>query len=65
MTDNSEIRAAYENAGHMQLREYPKLPRWEDLPIEMREMIIHIFYAGRKAAAREQKEQRRRLAGGQ
>jgi hypothetical protein len=29
--------------------------------IEMREMIIHVFYAGRKAAAREQEEQRRRV----
>jgi hypothetical protein len=54
VTTKSETRDAYENAGHKQPREYPKLPRWEDLPIEMREAFISVYFAGRKAAAREQ-----------
>ena len=37
----------------------PDLPAWDALT------LIHVYYAGRKAAAREQEEQRRRLAGEQ
>ena len=57
---NQEIREAYENAGHKQPREYPPLPPWDWLPIEMREAFISVSYAGRKAAAREQQEQWRK-----
>jgi hypothetical protein len=52
MTDtNKEIREAYEEARLKQATEYPKPPRWEELPLEMREVFISNFYDGRNAAA--------------
>ena len=42
------IRAAYYEAGRLQPADYPKLPSWESLPIELRE--VHVYHAGRTAA---------------
>jgi len=52
---NKAVREAYEEARQEQLRSDPErpLPPWEILPLAMREAMIHIFYAGGKAALRE------------
>jgi len=44
MADNTfeRIRAAYTEAGRVQPEEYPKLPAWERLPIQMREALIYV-----------------------
>jgi hypothetical protein len=42
-----KIRDAYEEAGREQPAEYPPLPAWETLSLEMREAIIHVYYRGR------------------
>jgi hypothetical protein len=42
-----KICDAYDEAGREQPSEYPALPAWETLSIEMREAIVHIYYRGR------------------
>jgi hypothetical protein len=42
-----KIRDAYDEAGREQPSEYPALPAWETLSIEMREAIVHVYYRGR------------------
>jgi hypothetical protein len=44
------IREAYAEAGKKQPREYPSLPPWEKLPLEMREAFISVYHTGRKDA---------------
>jgi hypothetical protein len=41
------IRAAYYEAERVQPAEYPPLPSWQSLPIELREAFIHVYGAGR------------------
>jgi hypothetical protein len=41
------VHAAYVTAAAEQPPEYPKLPEWEKLPIEIREAFIHVYFAGR------------------
>jgi hypothetical protein len=36
---------AYEGAQRHMPEYFPKLPKWEELPIEMREAIVHIYGA--------------------
>jgi hypothetical protein len=47
------IIETYADAGRKQPAEYPALPAWQDLPIEMREAFIHVFSAGRRSALEE------------
>jgi len=42
-----KIRDAWAQAADEQPSEYPPLPEWDALPIEMREAIISVFIAGR------------------
>src|SRR5262245_58253047 len=44
------VRAAYYEAGRIQPTDYPPLPSWQSLPIELREAFIHVYGAGRAAA---------------
>jgi uncharacterized protein with HEPN domain len=55
MTDdpNKPIREAYADARRKQPAEYPSLPPWEQLPIEVREALIHVYFQGRKDALAE------------
>jgi hypothetical protein len=39
------IRAAYYEAGRVQPADYPPLPSWQSLPIELREAFIHVYGA--------------------
>jgi hypothetical protein len=34
-------------------REYPSLPAWTDLPLEMRKAFIRVFWAGRRFEAQD------------
>jgi len=56
MTDNivTKIRTAYADAARMQPSDDPPLPDWTELPRELREVLIFMWYAGRKDALREQ-----------
>jgi hypothetical protein len=45
----AEIRAAYKAAGELQPAEYPALPKWEDLSIEMRQAFTTVYMRGRTA----------------
>jgi hypothetical protein len=49
------IRAAYYEAGRVQPADYPPLPSWQSLPIELREAFIHVYHSGRAAALEEGK----------
>ena len=49
------IRAAYHEAGRVQPADYPPLPPWQRLLIELREAFIHVYGAGRAAAFEEGK----------
>jgi hypothetical protein len=42
-----KIRDAYDEAGREQPSEYPALPAWETLSIELREAFVHVYYRGR------------------
>ena len=48
----AKIRAAYVEAEREQPADYSPLPRWADLPIEMREAFIFVFHAGMREARR-------------
>ena len=48
-----KIRDAYADAGREQAKEahpYPALPAWGDMPIELREVFIHVYHAGAREA---------------
>jgi hypothetical protein len=53
-----KVRAAYDEIRRTKPKE---LPPWNALSLAMREMIIHVFYAGRRDEAQEIEAQRRRL----
>jgi hypothetical protein len=52
MTDDRDrgYRTAYEEARKAQSPVQAPLPQWDDLPPEMRDAIIHVYFAGRKDA---------------
>ena len=43
-----KIREAYAQAGRDQPTEYPPLPAWENLSLELREAFISIYNRGRR-----------------
>jgi hypothetical protein len=43
-----KIREAYAQAGRDQPAEYPPLPAWETLSLELREAFISIYNRGRR-----------------
>jgi hypothetical protein len=47
------IQEAYAEAETEQPLQYDPLPKWETLPIELREAIIHVYLAGRLDALSE------------
>jgi hypothetical protein len=49
------IREAYEQARQEQLHTAPErpMPPWENLPLEIRESMLKMFYAGRLSALQE------------
>ena len=49
------IQEAYAGAESEQPAEYDPLPKWETLPIQMREAIIHVYLAARLDALSEWK----------
>jgi len=49
------IQEAYAEAESAQTAEYGPLPKWETLPIQLREAIIHVYLAGRLDALSEWK----------
>jgi len=51
----NRIREAYAEAESEQPANYGPLPKWETLPIQMREAIIHVYLAGRLDALTEMK----------
>jgi hypothetical protein len=55
MTDDTlkKIREAYAEACREQSSEYPPLPAWEMLPIQMREALIHVYHQGKIDARNE------------
>ena len=57
MSDNrlEHIREAYAEAESEQLANFGPLPKWETLPIRLREAIIHVYLAGRLDALSEWK----------
>jgi hypothetical protein len=50
------IQRAYAEAETEQPAEYDPLPKWETLPIQMREAIINVYLAGRVDALSELKQ---------
>jgi hypothetical protein len=53
-----KIRLAYEGAQRHMPEYFPKLPKWEDLPTEMREAIVHVYGVGRIDLIREERDER-------
>jgi hypothetical protein len=51
----NRIREAYAEAESEQPAGYGPLPKWETLPIQVREAIIHVYLAGRLDAPSEWK----------
>jgi hypothetical protein len=49
------IQTAYAEAESEQPAAYGPLPKWETLPIQVREAIIHVYLAGRLDALSEWK----------
>ena len=49
------IRRAYAEAESEQPAEHGLLPKWETLPIQLRDAIIHVYLAGRLDALNEWK----------
>ena len=43
-----EIREAYTQAGRDQPAEYPPLPAWEALSLELRGAFVSIYHRGRR-----------------
>jgi len=50
------IQEAYTEAESDQPAEYEPLPKWETLPIQVREAIINVYLAGRVDALSEMKQ---------
>ena len=50
------IQRAYAEAESEQSEEYDPLPKWETLPIQVREAIINVYLAGRLDALNEMKQ---------
>jgi hypothetical protein len=50
------IQAAYTESESDQPAEYEPLPKWESLPIQVREAIINVYLAGRLDALSEMKQ---------
>jgi hypothetical protein len=59
-SDLEKVREAYARARAAQPSEYPPLPTWENLPLQMREAFIDVFGAGRMDAFREEEAKRRK-----
>jgi len=57
--DLAKVREAYARARAAQPSDYPSLPTWEKLPIELREAFIDVFGAERMDAFREEEAKRR------
>jgi hypothetical protein len=53
-TGLDRVKFAYAEAGRKQPAEYPPLPKWEDLPIEMREAFVSVYARGRIDVITEQ-----------
>ena len=49
------IRRAYTEAETEQPAHYEPLPKWETLPIQLREAIIHVYLVGKLDALSEMK----------
>ena len=47
------IRQAYYRAEREQPADYDPLPKWETLPIQVREAIIHVYHEARRDALSE------------
>ena len=58
-TGLEKVKFAYAEAGREQPKEYPPLPPWEVLPIELREAFIHVYVRGRIDVTTEQAEKSR------
>jgi hypothetical protein len=50
------IQRAYAEAETEQPAEYDPLPKWETLPIQVREAIVNVYLAGRLDALSEKKQ---------
>jgi hypothetical protein len=52
------IQRAYEEARQQALAEDPPevLPAWQELPLPMRIALIHVYGAGRKQGAKEERD---------
>jgi hypothetical protein len=62
MTDTvAKIRAAYADSQRRQSDGDSPLPDWAELPLELREAMIHLFYAGVRHGAEEAEAQRKRI----
>jgi hypothetical protein len=48
-----KIREAYYRAGREQPPEYNPLPPWEAQPLQVRELLIAMYHAGREDAQRD------------
>jgi hypothetical protein len=46
---------SYADAEHQQPPEYGSLPKWEELSIEVREAIIHVYHQGKRDALKDAK----------
>jgi hypothetical protein len=51
-----KVKFAYAEAGWKQPSEYLPLPKWEALPIELREAFSHVYARGRIDIITEQAE---------
>ena len=62
MTDTvAKIRAAYADAQRRQSNGDSPVPDWAELPLELREAMIHLFYAGVRHCGDEAEAQRKRI----
>jgi hypothetical protein len=52
VTKLRDIHKAYAQAAAELPKKYPALPSWEALPIELRELIIGVYYFGKRDAGR-------------
>jgi hypothetical protein len=54
-----KVKAAYAEAVQENPKDYPPLPPWEVLSIELREAFIHVYTCGRIDVTTEQAEKSR------
>jgi len=59
-TSRAALAAVHAEAESEQPADYDPPPKWETLPIEMREAIIDVYLAGRLDALTEMKSQQTR-----